>query len=86
MICLYNVTPFSATYFITSLPFCITILCVEILFHRFDYVTQKGRSYVQLLVTLCVFSTIVPSYMIYVKRPCNFLCAIRALRETDSCT
>ena len=35
-----------------------------------DYVTRN--SYVQLLATLCVFSTIVPSYVTHINRPQKF--------------
>ena len=47
------------------------------------YVTQNNtlvHSNVQLFVTLRMFSTIVPNYMISVKHPCQFL---RTLCETD---
>ena len=42
------------------------------------------HSYAQLFVTLCVFSKIVPSYVI--KRPHKFLCMVRTLHETGSGT
>ena len=34
-----------------------------------DYITQMNFSYVQLFAMLCVFSTIVQSYVIYIKHP-----------------
>ena len=49
-----------------------------------NYVNQKKigvRSYVQLFAALYVFSTIVPSYAIYVKRPHKFLHTVRTLHK-----
>ena len=44
------------------------------------------RSYVHLLATVGVFSTIVPSYVIYVNRPHKFPRTVRSFRETGSCS
>ena len=40
-------------------------------------------NYVKLFANLCIFSTIVPSYVIYIKSPHKFLSAARSLRETE---
>ena len=41
-----------------------------------------GCTHVQLFTTLCVFSMIVPSYMIHIKHPHKLLCMVQTLHET----
>ena len=45
---------------------------------------KERSSYVRLLAMGWALSTIVPSYVIYVKRPHKFLRTVRALHETSS--
>ena len=54
-----------------------------------NYVTWNNIgicSYVQMLVTLCMFSMTVPNYVIYIKRPHKFLRLVRTLYKIGSCT